>query len=73
MIERNLSYSYHSYQILGWRGKNLVVYMYYRLELRFPDPSANPYLALTAIIGAGLNGIDAEIEPDPKLRVQEEM
>ncbi|HLE15489.1 MAG TPA: type I glutamate--ammonia ligase [Anaerolineales bacterium] len=29
-----------------------------RAELRFPDPSANPYLALAAMLAAGLDGID---------------
>ncbi len=29
-----------------------------RAELRFPDPSANPYLALTVMLGAALDGID---------------
>ena len=32
-----------------------------RAELRFPDPSANPYLALTVMIGAALDGIDNQI------------
>ncbi len=29
-----------------------------RIELRFPDPSANPYLAFNAMLAAGLDGID---------------
>jgi glutamine synthetase len=37
-----------------------------RAELRFPDPSANPYLALTVMLAAGLDGIDnAMTPPDP--------
>jgi glutamine synthetase len=37
-----------------------------RIEYRPPDPSANPYLALTAIILAGLDGIKKKIDPgDP--------
>ncbi len=32
-----------------------------RAELRFPDPSANPYLAFTAMLAAGLDGIDHEL------------
>ncbi|WP_224270391.1 type I glutamate--ammonia ligase [Haloprofundus salinisoli] len=37
-----------------------------RIEARFPDPSCNPYLALAALIHAGLDGIERELEaPDP--------
>lgn len=34
-----------------------------RLELRSPDPTANPYLALAVCLAAGLEGIREEIEP----------
>ena len=37
-----------------------------RIELRSPDPSCNPYLALAAMITAGLDGIERELEaPHP--------
>ena len=37
-----------------------------RLELRFPDPSSNPYLAFNAMLAAGLDGIDQGMAcPDP--------
>ena len=36
-----------------------------RFEYRCPDPSANPYLALIAIIAAGMDGIDRELELPP--------
>jgi glutamine synthetase len=37
-----------------------------RLEVRFPDPSANPYLAFAAMLMAGLDGIKNRINPgDP--------
>ena len=32
-----------------------------RAELRFPDPSTNPYLAFTAMLTAALDGIDHEL------------
>lgn len=34
-----------------------------RIELRSPDPTANPYLTFTAILKAGLHGIEEGIEP----------
>ncbi|GHT92271.1 type III glutamate--ammonia ligase [Betaproteobacteria bacterium] len=38
-----------------------------RLELRIPDGACNPYLATAAVIAAGLDGIDREIDPgEPK-------
>jgi glutamine synthetase len=36
-----------------------------RAELRIPDPGCNPYLAFAAILGAGLHGIQAKLEPPP--------
>jgi glutamine synthetase len=37
-----------------------------RLELRMPDPSANPYLALAVQLAAGLDGVKRKAEPpDP--------
>lgn len=34
-----------------------------RIELRFPDPSCNPYLAFPAMLMAGIDGIENRIEP----------
>ena len=34
-----------------------------RVELRNPDPSANPYLAFAVCLAAGLDGIENQIEP----------
>lgn len=36
---------------------------YGRLEIRLPDSSCNPYLTTAALIAAGLDGIDRELEP----------
>lgn len=39
-----------------------------RIELRSPDPSANPYLAIAACLMAGLDGIRNKIEPGAQVR-----
>jgi len=36
-----------------------------RIELRMPDPSCNPYLALAVMLRAGLDGIERSLEPGP--------
>jgi glutamine synthetase len=38
-----------------------------RAELRFPDPSANPYLAFAAMLAAALDGIDRGLTPPEPL------
>jgi glutamine synthetase len=34
-----------------------------RIEVRFPDPMGNPYLTFTALLMAGLDGIENKIDP----------
>jgi glutamine synthetase len=38
-----------------------------RLELRCPDPSCNPYLALALCLAAGLDGIEKGLTPPPEI------
>lgn len=38
-----------------------------RAELRCPDPSANPYLALTVMLAAALDGVDKKLPVPPPL------
>ena len=36
-----------------------------RVEVRMPDPSANPYLALAVMLKAGIVGIQEQLDPGP--------
>jgi glutamine synthetase len=38
-----------------------------RIEFRCPDPAANPYLAFSACLMAGLDGIKHKVEPPPPI------
>jgi glutamine synthetase len=38
-----------------------------RVEVRYPDPSCNPYLAFAAMLMAGLDGIENKIDPGAPL------
>ena len=39
-----------------------------RTELRMPDPSCNPYLALAVILAAGVDGIERNLVPPPAIQ-----
>ena len=53
--ERNRSASCRIPQATSPKGK--------RVEVRFPDATANPYLAFAAMLMAGLDGIESKIHP----------
>jgi len=38
-----------------------------RAELRMPDPSCNPYLAIAVALASGLDGIERELDPGPSI------
>lgn len=38
-----------------------------RIEVRMPDPSANPYLAIAVMLAAGLDGIENKIDSPPSV------
>ena len=52
--KRNINSLLRVWKILGEDAK---------VELRFPDPAANPYLAIAVCIAAGIEGIEQKIEP----------
>ncbi len=39
-----------------------------KVELRFPDTAANPYLAIALCIAAGLDGIEQQLDPDTVIK-----
>ncbi|MBI3358201.1 MAG: type I glutamate--ammonia ligase [Nitrospirae bacterium] len=59
----NLAYSSRN------RSASIRIPMYFnnpkakRIEVRFPDPTCNPYLAFSAMLMAGLDGIENKIHP----------
>lgn len=51
---------------IGWGNNNRTTVarvVYQRIEWRLPDSAANPYLALAAVIAAGLDGITRQLDP----------
>jgi glutamine synthetase len=59
----NIAWSEHNrsplVRVPAARGKGT------RVELRMPDPSCNPYLALAVMLRAGLDGIENRLDPGP--------
>ena len=43
----------------AWQANDLPT----RIELRLPDPAANPYLAFGAMLAAGMDGVDRKLLP----------
>ena len=39
-----------------------------RCELRTPDPTANPYLALAVMLAAGIDGVKRGLKPPPAIQ-----
>jgi glutamine synthetase len=38
-----------------------------RCEVRMPDPSCNPYLALAVMMASGLDGVERQLDPGPPI------
>jgi glutamine synthetase len=64
------------YAYWGYKNRSTCVRVPYatkasgvRVEFRPPDPSSNPYLAIAAVIMAGLDGVKKSIEPGDPLDV----
>ncbi len=59
------------YVAWGWRNRSAMIRIpatagnrrAVRIEVRSPDPTANPYLALAALFMAGLDGIKKKLQP----------
>lgn len=57
-----------------WTTKNVNALMKVRhrlgedtkVDLRFPDPSANPYLAIAVCLAAGIDGLERKLNPGPE-------
>ena len=47
----------------GYEAPVMLAYSARRIEVRFPDPAANPYLCFAALLMAGLDGIKNKIHP----------
>jgi len=70
VVGRSLSGSTWAPAYIGYGDNNrsaMVRVPFGRLEFRLPDSGCNPYLVHAAIIAAGLDGIEKELDPgEPK-------
>lgn len=71
---KRLNHVYSLMRPAGWGYRNRTVAIRVphftsdadcRIEIRFPDPSANPYLAFAALVCAGLDGMKRELHAPP--------
>lgn len=66
VIGESLSGSTWAPAHVGWGDNNrttLARVTHSRIEWRLPDSSANPYVALAAVIAAGLDGVERKLDP----------
>ncbi|GMA59156.1 hypothetical protein GCM10025858_36590 [Alicyclobacillus sacchari] len=65
---------YEAPSYIAWSGKNRSPLVRVpaargqstRVEVRSPDPSCNPYLAIASLLAAGLDGIERQLELPPR-------
>jgi len=59
-----------AYECYGDNNRSALVRVPYgRLEFRLPDSGCNPYLVHAALIAAGLDGIDRELDPGEPMNI----
>lgn len=61
------------------KNKNALIKVHQRfgedtkIDLRFPDSSANPYLAIAVCLAAGLDGIERQLDPGKELQNRQDL
>lgn len=77
---KRLMSGFEAPKYIGWSYKNDDALIHVRkrlgedtkIELRFPDPSANPYLAIAMCIAAGMDGLEKQIPAGEPMQVRAE-
>lgn len=77
---KRLMSGFQAPKYIGWSYKNDDALIRVRnrigedtkIELRFPDPSANPYLAIAMCIAAGMDGLEKEMSAGEPMQVRAE-